>query len=169
MPGNTLEKRLHNELRLFVIPLCGDLVYAAVKMMVYGFSDAVLFSGFLFGCILSAVLGIPFLLRPPLPRVSGAACAERVDSKPAGQPFLPGTALATAVDISCRRCRIGRVVYPGPRHHRKNPCLKPGRCSTWLGGDCCHPVVGRAGIEWARWDRFICFVWGKLICQIFYK
>lgn len=62
MPGNTLEKRLHNELRLFVTPLCGGLVYAAVKVMVYGFSDAVLFSGFLFGCILSAVLGIPFLL-----------------------------------------------------------------------------------------------------------
>lgn len=54
--------RPNGELRLFAVPLCGGVVYAIAKGMLIGWSDSVLFSGFLFGSVISIVLGIPLLL-----------------------------------------------------------------------------------------------------------
>ncbi|WP_248747915.1 hypothetical protein [Pseudomonas sp. MWU12-2037] len=47
---------------MFAVPLCGGVVYAIAKGMLIGWSDSVLFSGFLFGSVISIVLGIPLLL-----------------------------------------------------------------------------------------------------------
>ncbi|MEB0165770.1 MULTISPECIES: hypothetical protein [unclassified Pseudomonas] len=54
--------RADGVLRLFAVPFCGALVYAAFMPLLKGFNFTSLFSGFLFGFIVSMFVGIPLLL-----------------------------------------------------------------------------------------------------------
>lgn len=54
--------RPDGELRLFAVPMCGGLVSACANAVTQGISASALFEGFLFGCVIATVLGIPLLL-----------------------------------------------------------------------------------------------------------
>ncbi len=54
--------RVDAALRLLAVPLCGALVYAAVMPVLKGLSATSLFTGLLYGFIVSMVVGIPLLL-----------------------------------------------------------------------------------------------------------
>ncbi|MCQ2995022.1 hypothetical protein NLO95_12940 [Pseudomonas syringae] len=54
--------RVDAALRLLAVPLCGALVYAAVMPLLKGLSATSLFTGLLYGFIVSMVVGVPLLL-----------------------------------------------------------------------------------------------------------
>lgn len=54
--------RVDAALRLLAVPLCGALVYAAVMPVIKGLSATSLFTGLLYGFIVSMAVGVPLLL-----------------------------------------------------------------------------------------------------------